>query len=58
MATCGTEVTPLLAPDAMAPMYRRYVGGERLHVAEADPKARSSWVFDKVDLDRPHLERP
>ena len=40
-------------PDAEA--NRRYVGGQRLYVAAADPRAKATWVLDNTDLDRPVL---
>jgi len=40
-------------PDAEA--NRRYVGGQRLYLAAADPRAKATWVLDNTDLDRPVL---
>jgi len=42
-------------PDPEASVNQRYVGGQRLYLAEADPRARSTWVFDNTDLERPTL---
>ncbi|WPF83535.1 uridine kinase [Sanguibacter sp. 4.1] len=44
-------------PDPEAASNRRYVGGQRLYLAEADPRRRATWVFDNTDLARPHLTR-
>ncbi|WP_309104095.1 uridine kinase [Microbacterium sp.] len=44
-------------PDPDAPSNRRYVGGQRLYVAEAAPEKRATWVFDNTELDRPTLRR-
>ena len=44
-------------PDPEAASNARYVGGQRLYLAEADPRARATWVFDNTDLDRPVLCR-
>lgn len=40
-------------PDAEA--NRRYVGGQRLYLAECRPSERATWVFDNIDLERPVL---
>lgn len=42
-------------PDPEAPTNRRYVGGQRLYLAEARPREGATWVFDNTDLDRPRL---
>jgi uridine kinase len=42
-------------PDPDAESNRRYVGGQRLYLAAADPRARATWVLDNTDLDRPVL---
>jgi uridine kinase len=42
-------------PDPEAASNARYVGGQRLYLAEADPRARATWVFDNTDLERPVL---
>ncbi|MEO7753491.1 MAG: uridine kinase [Terracoccus sp.] len=40
-------------PDAVT--NRRYVGGQRLYLAAADPRARATWVVDNTDLEHPRL---
>jgi uridine kinase len=40
-------------PDAAS--NHRYVGGQRLYLADADPRGRATWVLDNTDLDRPVL---
>lgn len=42
-------------PDPEASSNARYVGGQRLYLAEADPRGQATWVFDNTDLDRPAL---
>jgi uridine kinase len=42
-------------PDPEAESNRRYVGGQRLYLAAADPRARSTWVIDNTDLAAPVL---
>ncbi len=42
-------------PDPDAAPNRRYVGGQRLYVAAADPRAGATWVLDNTDLERPVL---
>lgn len=42
-------------PDPEAAGNQRYVGGQRLYLAEADPRGSSTWVFDNADLTRPQL---
>ncbi|MBW8731978.1 MAG: uridine kinase, partial [Terrabacter sp.] len=37
---------------------RRYVEGQRLYLAAADPRARATWVLDNTDLERPVLAAP
>jgi len=44
-------------PDPDAEPNRRYVGGQRLYLAAADPRGRATWVLDNTDLDRPVLHR-
>lgn len=34
---------------------RRYVQGQRLYFAQADPRERATWVFDNTDLARPRM---
>lgn len=41
--------------DPSTPANQRYVGGQRLYLAEADPRTRSTWVLDNTDLERPAL---
>jgi uridine kinase len=41
--------------DPGAASNHRYVGGQRLYLADADPGARATWVLDNTDLDRPVL---
>lgn len=41
--------------DPSAPANQRYVGGQQLYLAEAEPRTRSTWVFDNTDLERPAL---
>ncbi|MFD8770676.1 nucleoside/nucleotide kinase family protein [Microbacterium oxydans] len=43
--------------DPEAPSNRRYVGGQRLYLAEARPQERATWVWDNTVLDRPTLRR-
>ena len=42
-------------PDPEAESNRRYVEGQRLYLAAADPRARATWVLDNTDLERPVL---
>jgi len=44
-------------PDPGAPANRRYVEGQRLYLAEADPESRATHVLDNSDLDAPILLR-
>ena len=44
-------------PDPGAPANRRYVDGQRLYLATADPERRATHVVDNSDLDRPYLIR-
>jgi len=44
-------------PDPEAEPNRRYVGGQRLYLAEADQRSRETWVLDNTDLDAPVLHR-
>ena len=45
-------------PDPEAGSNRRYVEGQRLYLAAADPRARATWVLDNTDLERPVLVAP
>ena len=45
-------------PDPAAEANRRYVEGQRLYLAAADPRARATWVLDNTDLERPVLVAP
>jgi len=45
-------------PDPEAASNRRYVEGQRLYLAAADPRARATWVLDNTDLERPVLVSP
>lgn len=42
-------------PDPEAPSNRRYVGGQRLYLAEARPAERATFVLDNTSLDQPTL---
>lgn len=42
-------------PDPEARSNRRYVGGQRLYLAEADPECQATWIFDNTALDEPRL---
>ena len=42
-------------PDPEAEPNRRYVGGQRLYLAAADPRSRATWVLDNTDLTAPVL---
>ena len=42
-------------PTPEAATNRRYVGGQRLYLAAADPRARATWVIDNTDLEAPRL---
>lgn len=44
-------------PDPESATNRRYVEGQRLYLAQAGPRERSTWVFDNTDLGRPTLIR-
>lgn len=44
-------------PDPEADANRRYVGGQRLYIAEVGPRARATWIWDNTELDRPTLSR-
>jgi len=44
-------------PDPLAPANRRYVEGQRLYLAEADPESRATRVVDNSDVDAPVLIR-
>lgn len=44
-----------LDPDPNAESNRRYVEGQRLYVAECDPRARASLVIDNTDLTNPAI---
>jgi uridine kinase len=40
-------------PDPDAESNRRYIEGQRLYLAECDPRSRATVVIDNTDLDRP-----
>lgn len=42
-------------PDPDAESNHRYVAGQRLYLAQADPRGRATWVLDNTDLDAPVL---
>jgi uridine kinase len=42
-------------PDPEADSNRRYVGGQRLYLADAEPRTHATWVLDNTDLERPVL---
>ena len=42
-------------PDPSAPSNRRYVEGQRLYLAEADPAGRATIVVDATDIDQPRI---
>jgi uridine kinase len=42
-------------PDPDSPANQRYIGGQRLYIAECNPKARASLVIDNTDLDNPAM---
>lgn len=44
-------------PDPEAPSNGRYVGGQRMYLAEARPQERATWVWDNTVLDRPTTRR-
>lgn len=44
--------------DPDAPSNHRYVGGQRLYIAEADPRESATWVLDNSDLEHPILHGP
>ncbi|HYN65517.1 MAG TPA: uridine kinase [Ornithinibacter sp.] len=48
-AVGADEADPTSAGNA------RYVGGQRLYLAEVDPAARATWVLDNTDLGAPVL---
>ncbi len=41
--------------DPASAVNARYVGGQRLYLAEVDPAARATWVLDNTDLGAPVL---
>ena len=41
------------AADPASAVNARYVGGQRLYLAEVDPARRATWVLDNTDLDAP-----
>ena len=43
--------------DPEAASNQRYVGGQRLYLAEARPRESSTWIFDNADLARPRISR-
>jgi uridine kinase len=42
-------------PDPEAASNRRYVEGQRLYLADVDPRASATWVVDNTDLAHPVL---
>lgn len=42
-------------PDPEGLSNRRYVGGQRLYLAETQPQERATWVWDNTVLERPTL---
>lgn len=42
-------------PDPDAPVNQRYVEGQRIYVAECDPRARANVVIDNTDLENPAI---
>lgn len=42
-------------PDPQAPSNARYVGGQRLYLAESDPESHCTWIFDNTDLRQPSI---
>lgn len=42
-------------PDPRSPKNRRYIGGQRLYMAECHPEKRASAVVDNTDMDNPTL---
>lgn len=44
-------------PDPEAASNERYVGGQRLYLAEARPEERATWILDNTRLDQPTLRR-
>ena len=51
---CARLATPH-DPDPEAAENSRYVGGQRLYVAEANPATRATWILDNTDLQHPWL---
>jgi uridine kinase len=43
------------AADPASEVNARYVGGQRLYLAEVGPAARATWVLDNTDLAAPVL---
>lgn len=43
--------------DPESPANARYVGGQRLYLAEVDPRARATWILDNTNLEAPVLTR-
>lgn len=41
--------------DPESEVNARYVGAQRLYIAEVDPAARADWVLDNADVDAPRL---
>ena len=41
--------------DPASEVNARYVGGQRLYLAEVDPAARATWLLDNTDLAAPVL---
>lgn len=44
-------------PNPESVSNRRYVGGQRLYLADAQPEMRATWTFDNTMLDSPTLRR-
>lgn len=42
-------------PDPEASSNHRYVGGQRLYLAEADPETHCTWIIDNTNLNSPTL---
>ncbi len=46
------------ALDPASEVNARYVGGQRIYLAEVGPARRATWVLDNTDLDAPLLAAP
>jgi uridine kinase len=42
-------------PDPDSPVNQRYIQGQRLYIAECDPRGRASMVIDNTDLEHPAI---